>query len=332
MTPLFTSKRSVENGVQVAWDATSLELAQTCQRKYYYKMIRGLQPKRLSVHLLFGGLYATALEHFYIHRASGDSIDEALRKVIRETMTASWKYETKTPVHGEREIPTDENILRNADNARIGHVRDFEHKAKTRPNLVRTIVWYIEQFAEETEDGLSTYHLASGKPAVELSFTIEANSDFLFCGHLDRVVTMGGTLYVADQKTTGGTVGTYFFDQFSPNNQMSMYSWAGQQVLASPIRGVIIDAAQIAVNFTRFERGITTRSKDQLSEWYESTMETIYTTNENVRAEKFPMNLSACGNYGGCEFRYICSRAPGVRENYLKSDFVPHNWDPLKAR
>jgi hypothetical protein len=77
---------------------------------------------------------------------------------------------------------------------------------------------------------------------------------------------MGGSLYVMDQKTTGGTVGTYYFEQFSPNNQMSLYSWAGQAILRSPVRGVIIDAAQIAVNFTRFERGITTRSKDQLDE------------------------------------------------------------------
>jgi hypothetical protein len=44
------------------------------------------------------------------------------------------------------------------------------------------------------------------------------------------------------------------------------------------------------------------------------------------------MNLSACGNYGGCPFRELCSRSPKVRENFLKSDYVDHNWDPLKAR
>jgi len=316
----------------MAWDATSLELAQTCPRKYYYKMICGLQPKRLSVHLLFGGIYASCLEHFYLHRAEGDSIDEALRKVVREAMLTSWQYETIEPVAGEREVPEESNIKRDENGARVGHVRDFNDAKKTRPALIRTIVWYIEQFGDEEHEGLTTYHLTSGKPAVELSFTIEANDDFVFCGHLDRVVEMGGHLFIADQKTTGGTVGTYFFEQFSPNNQMSMYSWAGQQVLHTPIRGVIIDAAQIAVNFTRFERGITTRSKDQLAEWYESTLETIYKMNEYVRAEKFPMNLTACGNYGGCEFRYICARSPSVRENYLKSDFIPHNWDPLKAR
>jgi hypothetical protein len=135
-----------------------------------------------------------------------------------------------------------------------------------------------------------------------------------------------------DQKTTGGTVGTYYFDQFSPNNQMSGYAWAGQTILKSPIRGVIIDAAQIAVNFTRFERGITTRTPDQLDEWYDSALYTIRAAREAATEQRWPMNLSACGNYGGCPFRQLCSRSPSVRENYIKSDYDAHNWDPLKAR
>lgn len=301
------NKRSFKDGLQFAWDATSIELAQTCLRKYYYSMIRGIRPKRESVHLLFGGIYASALENFYKYRAAGDSIEDALLRVVDEALVASWDFEKGQPKH-------------------------FDDTKKTRPNLIRTIVWYIDQFAEETEDGIRTYHLQNGKPAVELSFTLEANDEILLCGHLDRVVDMGGSLYVMDQKTTGGTVGTYYFEQFSPNNQMSLYSWAGQAILRSPVRGVIIDAAQIAVNFTRFERGITTRSKDQLDEWYESALYTIELARSATALQRFPMNLSACGNYGGCPFRELCSRSPKVRENFLKSDYVDHNWDPLKAR
>lgn len=300
-------KKSFKDGVQFAWDATSLELAQTCLRKYYYSMIRGITPKRTSVHLLFGGIYASALEEFYKHRAEGDSIEDALRKVIRLALEQSWDKEAGHPLH-------------------------FDDTKKTRVNLIRTIVWYVDQFAEETDDGIRTYHLQSGKPAVELSFTLEFDEDTLYCGHLDRVVQMGDSLYVMDQKTTGGTIGTYYFEQFSPNNQMSGYAWAGQAVLHSPVRGVIIDAAQIAVNFTRFERGITTRTPDQLEEWYDSARYTIQLARHATREERFPMNLSACGNYGGCPFRQLCARSPKVRENYIKSDYSDHNWDPLKAR
>jgi len=298
---------SFKDGMQFAWDGTSLDCAQTCPRKYYYTMIRGLRPQHKSVHLLFGGLYASALEHFYKHRAAGMEIEEATVAVVREALVNSWDYET-------------------------GLAMIFDDAKKTRITLIRTIVWYIEEFARETEDGLRTYHLQDGSPAVELSFQLEINEDILYCGHLDRVVQMGTHVYVMDQKTTGGTVGTYYFQYFSPNNQMSGYSFAGQTVLHSPVRGVIIDAAQIAVNFTRFERGITTRSKDQIEEWLETALETISRTRAYSAAQKWPMNATACGNYGGCEFRGLCSRAPSVRENYIKSDFVEKVWDPLENR
>lgn len=326
-------KRSFKDGLQFAWDGTSLELAQTCLRKYYYAMIRGIKPRRESVHLLFGGLYASALEHFYKYRAQGHSIDEALREVIREALIASWSYEDCPSCAGSGLVTT---AVECQDCAGFGHrslgPKYFDDPKKTRVNLIRTIVWYIEQFGDESEDGIKTYHLQSGKPAVELSFTLEMDDEILYCGHLDRVVEFGDSLYVMDQKTTGGTIGTYFFDQFSPNNQMSGYAWAGQAILHSPVRGVIIDGAQIAVNFTRFERGITTRTKDQLEEWYDSTLWTIKLTRQATALGQWPMNLSACGNYGGCPFRQLCSRSPSVRENYIKSEYVEHNWDPLKAR
>ena len=310
-------KKSFQDGLQFAWDATSLSLAQTCLRKYYYTMIRGVQPRNKSVHLIFGGIYASSLENFYKIRAAGKTIDEALHQVIRAALVESWTHEL------------DEN---GEPIAGTGHPTAFNDTKKTRVNLIRTIIWYIDQFADEAEDGITTYHLQSGKPAVELSFTLPFDDDILYCGHLDRVVDYGGHLYIMDQKTTGGTVGTYYFDQFSPDNQMSGYAWAGQAVLHSPVRGVIIDAAQIAVNFTKFERGITTRTQLQLEEWHDSAAYTIHNTREATESGHFPMNLASCGNYGGCPFRQLCGRDPSVRENYIKSDYIDHNWDPLKAR
>jgi len=305
--PSPDKKKSFADGLQFAWDGTSLELAQTCLRKYYYSIIRGIRPKEKSVHLVFGGFYASALEQFYKLRAEGLDIESALHRVIKTVMHDTWDHEA-------------------------GHPIPFNDSAKTRYNLVRTIVWYVEQYGNEAEGFMSTYHLQSGKPAVELSFTLELTDDILYCGHLDRVVEYAGDLYVMDQKTTGGAVGSYFFRNFDLSNQMSGYSWAGSTILSSPIRGVIIDGAQIAVNFTRFARGITTRTKSQLEEWRKSAAITIHQARQATALNEFPMNLTACGNYGGCPFRELCSRDPGVRENFIKSDYVDHDWDPLEAR
>lgn len=328
---LHRNKKSFKSGVQWAWDATSLEIAQTCGRKYYYSLILGIKPKSQSVHLLFGGIYAKALEHFYKYRAEGDSIDQATVKVVREAMIGSWQYQTELDEAGLPTYKLDEK------GERIGYPMVFEDTNKTRVNLIRTIIWYIEQYAVESPDGFTTYILQNGKPAVELSFTLEFDHDIYYCGHLDRVVQMGDQLYVTDQKTTGGTVGPYYFTKFEMSNQMSGYALAGQMVLKSPISGVVIDAAQIAVNFTRFERGITPRSKDRLDEWYNQTVNFIQNFQDlsAVAGEdesKWPMNASACENYGGCAFKLLCSRSPKVRPNYLKSDYVQHNWDPIESR
>ena len=308
MTDL-SSRRSFANGSQFAWDATSLELAQTCMRKYYYRMILNIAPRAESVHLLFGGIYASSLEFFYHQRALGLSIDDALRVTIRHAMQASWSVEENTPL-------------------------TFDDQNKTRFNLIRSLVWYVDQFGEESSTGITTYHLASGKPAVELSFTLEFSEDILYCGHLDRVVEFAGGLYWMDQKTTKTTITPRYFEQFKPHNQFMGYTWAGQTILHSPIKGGIVDAAQIAVGFTRFERQPITFTKDQLEEWRENTMLTIARARELTEAGRFPMNLSACGNYGGCPYRILCQRSPSVRDRFIEGHFVHPSepWEPIKAR
>lgn len=304
---LTADRASFDNGVQIAWDATSLDLAQTCLRKYYFANILGIKPKHKSVHLLFGGLYAAALEDFYKLRAQGKSIDEALVSVVHDALKNSWDHERGCPM-------------------------TFDDANKTRVALIRTIVWYVDQFAVESDDGIKTYHLKTGEPAVELSFQLDFATDLVYCGHLDRVVEYGDELYVMDQKTTKSTVGSYYFRQFDINNQMSGYSFAGQIVLHTPVKGVIIDAAQILAQSVRFERGITTRSKDQLDEWFNSTIQFLEMVQHLSEQEFFPMNPNSCFNYGGCPYKSLCSVSPRLRKNYIKSDFESHRWDPLVPR
>lgn len=303
----MSDNSSFKNGVQYAWDSTSLKLFMECPRKYYYSMIRQIAPRGRSVHLLFGGHYATALEHFYKHRALGLDIDEALLLVVREAMINTWDTEANEPV-------------------------PFLDTKKTRFNLIRTIVWYVDTFAEENIGGIQTYHLSDGKPAVELSFTLDLDEEFLLCGHLDRVVDYGGSLFVMDQKTTGGTVSSYFFDQFNPDVQMTLYAFAGQVVLKSPVAGVIIDAAQIAQGFSRFERGFTYRSPEQLEEFLANTKHIIAQAQSYTSLRVFPMNTTACNNYGGCPFKSLCTSPPKHREKVIAAEYTEKVWDPLLRR
>lgn len=296
-----------DDGTQFAFDATTITLGEECLRKYYYRIKRGLQPKSVSVHLKFGGIFATALEHYYkYHLGAGMSIEDATLKVVEEALIDSYGY-------------------------------DFDHPKKTRANLIRTIIWYLAEFGDEHDKPFKTWVDSEGKPAVERSFQFDLG-DYIICGHLDRVVQFGGDLYVADNKTTGGSVGANYFAQYDPDIQMSTYTLAGKIIFKTPIRGVIIDAAEIGVGFSRFTRGFTLRSAGKLEEYLANTTYTIERVNDANRSGFYPMNRTSCTKYsdkegwGGCPYRKLCSVEPSLRENFIKADFDVREWNPLRAR
>lgn len=337
-------------GVQFAWDSTSIKLAETCLRKYQYKMIDGWQPLNKSVHLLFGGWYASALELYHKLVAQKMDAEDAVVLVVQKALEDTWVYDTCEECHGTGKLDITEEARKEmtwagrvdwaeteCDNCEAtgklqsGKPWASDHNTKTRENLIRTIVWYLDQYGED--DSMKTIISSEGTALVEHTFALPVDNGIIFAGHLDRVVEYAHSPYVQDQKTTGSTISARFFDGFSPDSQMSMYTFAGRSIFGIPVKGIVIDAAQIAVGFTRFERGFTFRTESQLNEWYDNTLYTIEVAQAASRENHFPMNPSSCSNFGGCEFRHICSRSPEVREQFLKADFVRgERWDPLRAR
>lgn len=312
----MTSLKSFdEYGVQFAWDATSLSNYEKCPRYYQLVNLLGYQPKDKSVHLIFGGLYAAALEHYHKHLTEGMSVDEATRAVVLAVMFETWEYD----------LDEDGDIIRGS-----GKPWDSMHNLKTRETLIRSIVWYLDHFKnDETE----VYYNDEGVPAVEYSFALPLDNDIIWCGHIDRLVTYGTDIYVMDQKTSGATISSRYFKQFTPDIQMSGYTYAGKVIFNLPVKGVIIDAAQIAVGFTRFERGFVHRTEDQLDEWLDNSMLNILRAREDTSDNLFAMNRQSCGNYGGCDFRDVCSASKTHGKRLLAADFVQRpRWDPLERR
>jgi hypothetical protein len=293
-----------KDGIQFAFDATTIKLVEECHYKYKLRILDKWIPKRRSVHLLFGGWFATALEHYYKFRAEGIASNAALCAVVREALISTWID---------------------------GKPWESDHPVKTRENLIRTIIWYVDEF--ENDASVQVVRLADGRAAVEHSFALPVDNNLVFCGHIDRLVEYSGDKYVMDQKTSQNTIGPMFFNQFTPDTQISMYSFAGKVIYNTPVKGVIIDGVQVAVGFTRFLRGFAFRSASQLDEWYENTLRLIEEVQDNTRRGHFPQRATSCNLYGGCEFRSVCSRSPEVRKNFLEADFVQApQWNPLETR
>jgi PD-(D/E)XK nuclease superfamily len=301
--------------IQYAYNSTSLSWLKECPRKYQYKMIDGWQKEEENVHLRFGIEYHWALQAYEQSTAVGISHEDSLHDVVRELLirTADWRT---------------------------------EHKYKNRNFLIRTVVWYLDQFSS---DPAITVIKADGKPAVEESFRFELDwgpgtnnySDpntvmgefrqpYLLCGHLDRVVSFNDDLFVMDHKTTTRTPSDWYFKQFEPNNQMTLYTLAGQVIFNAPIKGVIIDSCQIMIEGSRFVRSFTYRTKDQIDEWLGDLKVLLAKAEEYATLGYWPMNDTACVM---CEFREICSKSPQVREKFLASEFVKGEpLNPLSIR
>lgn len=326
--------------IQYAWDSTCLSALKTCPRLYYYQYVAGWSSPGESIHLRFGQEYHQALQDYDKERAANIVHDDAVHDVVRELLlrTVDWN-------------PTDET--------KAG-------KYKNRTSLVQSVINYLD---EHRDDPAQTYIMADGSPAVELSFrfeldwgpkatrdtgipsiigeqdedgkpigTLQMEQPYLLCGHLDRVVTFSDNLFVMDHKTTTSTPGPYWFDQWAPSNQMSLYSFAGQVVLDSPVKGVIINAAQLLLEppYTRFVRGFTFRTQDQIDEWLTDLRHWLAKAEAYATEGYWPMNDTACDRFGGCRFREVCSKSPQVREKFLESDFVKLDkdsmWNPMIPR
>lgn len=315
--------------VQFAVDSTTLGLMKSCPRLYELTILEGWQAKSESIHLRFGIEYHTALQEYDVSRANGVEHEDAIMDVVTALCGRAWDW-----------------------------VVDRESKAgkyKNRDTIISLVLDYLDHFID---DPAQTYIKADGKPAVELSFRFELpfgptlghssfdspsewteglSQPYLLCGHLDRVVRFNDQLLVMDHKTTTTTIGSYYFDQYEPDNQMSLYTLAGNVVLDTPIRGVVVSAAQIMLSEpNRFVRGFTYRTPDQTQEWLNDTQILLQTFESYARLNYYPMNDKFCSMYGGCKFRQICSKDPHVRERFLKTDFIKleedERWNPLRSR
>lgn len=296
--------------LQSLWDSTSLGALKECPRKYYYNIVLGFVPRAESVHLTFGQHYHSALECYDHAKANGADHDTAVLAALRHALTVTWNNKLQRPWN------SDDNY-------------------KNRETLVRTVLWYLDIFRE---DPFKTVQLANGKPAVELSFQFNTSysdptgSPYLLCGHMDRVAEWNDQLWIMDRKTTKSTISTDFFAKFSPDNQFTLYTLAGKVAFDLQVKGIIVDGAQVAVTFSRFARGPVERHASTIDEWYRELGGWLQSAEQYALAQHWPMNDKSCGNYGGCPYRSICSKAPSMRAQWLKADFVRRTWDPSVAR
>lgn len=321
MTSSNSSFSPILPTLQVVYDATSIGEARLCDRRYKYSIVDGYQPRDTNVHLFFGSEYAKSFERYHHYIAGGQSHKDASERVISQVLTDTWRKDLGRP------WPSDD-------------------PNKNRNTLIRSVSWYLKQFED---DPLETVMLRNGKPAVELHFNYEmgytshlTGEQFCLSGHLDRVALFERRPAIVDQKTTKYAITSSYFARFNPDTQVSAYLCAGSHILGEPILDMVIDAAQVLVHSTRFQRGVVGRTPAQLDEWIRDLFPFFERMERNAEKNQWPMNDKACGlphtdpktgevRYG-CPYREVCSADPSMRDLLLRANFTQRTWDPAKPR
>jgi hypothetical protein len=168
-----------------------------------------------------------------------------------------------------------------------------------------------------------------------------------YSGHIDRVVHFHDEVYVVDYKTSKYALTAEWARSFDLSTQFEGY-FVAAHILASqpnsvfpqPPSGVVIDALQLGVNFTRFARFPIRYSESVANEFLANFEALVRTKAEPAsRLGLWPREAeSECNAYrradgsGGCEFRRVCKAPPSDRARQLRQDFVKSTWDPTQSR
>lgn len=313
--PINTSFSLELPALQLVIDQTSLGLFKECPRKYYYRMVEGWTTRGTSVHLQFGDWFHKACETYERVKSEGADHQQALRAAVRGALAATW------------------------DKA-LGKPWNSEHKDKNRYTLIRSIIWYLDTYALHNPARVLMF--PSGRPAVELTFKYTPHDPetgeevialtgepIMFSGHLDAIILMGDTPFIADHKTTSRRLGPEYFSAYTPDNQFSMYAYAGKWAFNIDVGGVICDAIKVTQKSTEFERQVIYRTDGQLREWFADTKYYIQLMGRMAERNRWPQNDKACFL---CQYRPVCARDPGARQKWLETDYVKEIWDPAVRR
>ena len=287
------------DGRQTVWDPSSISSLLRCPQHYQYNNVQRLAKVRESTSMVMPRVWGTCwhkgIETYEIARFDGLDWELALDSAI---LAAADEYK-RLPFAAEASSESSRNL----------------------DTLMRAVIWYCLQYKD---DELRTLRLPDGKPALEVRFEVPIpGTEWRLSGRIDRVTeNADGEILVVDHKTTTLTIGEDYYQSFTPNIQFPMYYWGLRQFLGKRVKGVVINACQTAVRFTRYGRHLITYTDAQLEEYFAEMVEILKTAASYHRDGQWPRNSMGCSLWGGCPYRRLCSATPENRKAILEDEYL----------
>ena len=301
--------------LRLAWDATTLDSYMRCPLTYYWKDVLGYRQESTAVALLFGTLYHDSVGQYEQARLHGKDVDSALREAI------TW-------------------LLAEAKEKGFADISASSRDAKTRNirNLVRALIWF--SVWTERDEVYERCAMPDGSSSIEVSWAMPlgikapTGEDYILSGSLDQVKRRvdDGSLVVNERKTTTTTIGSYYWKKFNPNVQIWTYDLIGSMVLGSSgkLRGVVVEACQSAVHFTRFDREEIVRTRMQREQWLESIKYWIRRAEADAINHTWAEAMNPATLNWENVYRTIQTKSPKMWDRYLEMELKQREpWNPL---
>jgi hypothetical protein len=335
------------------WSASSLKTYMLCPRRHQYQTVMGLEPAGQSqLDLEFGTKYHQCLENFDTLLLQGLSVSKATERTFHLALDLTeldygasagsfWggRYLEAWRCSGVRKKPRCEHSKKwhfetrptelcgacgSELRSEIVWVPDNKHK--NRETLLRTVLEYMDS---QPQDGsLRPYRFPNGQDGLELQFAVPLpltspdGDPYILRGYFDSFFQFGNEVAPRERKTTKAGLGKFYWDRYEPDVQVDTYDLVVHALfpeMHSP--GVLMEAAQTGVNFSKVERRFVTVPAGRREEWFNDLQYWISRAEADARANYFPKNTASCQTGGGCPFRDVCRRSPDNRGLVLERAF-----------
>jgi hypothetical protein len=313
-------------GYQVKVDNFALTLFQSCPIKYKLRMLDGWTTRRKSAALGFGGAIHEGLAEWY---RTGDRV-AAVRAI-----DAAWP--SNSPIDDYRSKEKCLTVM-------LEYIKQYPQEsfqvvgAPTNPMVECTFTLDTGMYlscincgpiagkwdGEYKANGSDVILLDPGSDCPQCQASLEPLE---YGGIFDGLVDFSNNIYVLEHKSTS-QLGSYYFNQFKPNNQVTGYVWGAGKLSGQRVGGAIINAIGVYKSgTTKFERQITTRSAHDIAEWLNNLQKSCELIRACERAQYWPMFTGSCTMYGACEYHSVhVLGSPTEREKLLEQDYVREEW------
>ena len=193
-----------------------------------------------------------------------------------------------------------------------------DDKGRTPENAERILRAYHKKYFPETFKVVAT----------EAPILVELSCDVVFVGLSDLIVKDKGSLYTYEHKTTANA---YYLCE-RPNHQISGYIY-GLRLLGYDVKGGVLNIAKILKPTTRvkqsdwFIRQQTTRTDEDMRDWYLWVMSTKEAIDQCLDRKFFPQNTGECYR---CNYRDLCTSGEETVEMLIKHQYRTEAWEPWK--